>query len=403
LACNGDLCFGDDLDCLAALKETKTLKGIMRTIIVIIIKEFNQLKRDPRLRATIIIAPILQLLLMGYAATTDVNNISLAICDLDKSAMSREFIRSFISSGYFTIERNVNEYNQLDAMIDKGNVQCAIIIPPKFEEYVAAGKSAPVQMLVDGSDGYTAGIALGYAGQIAGAYNQHIMQQSIERGGAKPNIGSVNSDTRVWYNPELKSKNFMIPGIVAMILLLTTGMLTAMAIVKEREIGTLEQLIVTPIKPYQLIIGKLVPFIMVGFLDVIIVMVVGRFWFDVPIRGSILLLFFCSGIFLLSSLGIGLFVSTVSHSQQQAAMTMQFFIFIPFLYLSGFTFPIENMPRAIQYITYIIPLRYFLDIVRDIFLKGDGIVNLWPDMLAMFVIGAILLVLSTMRFHKKLE
>ncbi|MFI5264667.1 MAG: ABC transporter permease [Candidatus Kapaibacterium sp.] len=375
----------------------------MRTIYCIIVKEFNQLKRDPRLRATIIIAPILQLLLMGYAATTDVNNISLGICDLDKSVTSREFIRSFVSSGYFTIERNVNEYNQLDGLIDKGTLQCALVIPPNFEKDVSAGKSAPVQMLVDGSDGYTAGIALGYAGQIAGAYNQQVMQRTIDRGATKPNIGSVTNDTRVWYNPELKSKNFMIPGIVAMILLLTTGMLTAMAIVKEREVGTLEQLIVTPIKPYQLIIGKLVPFILVGFLDVIIVMVVGRFWFDVPIRGSILLLFFCSGIFLLSSLGIGLFVSTVSHSQQQAAMTMQFFIFIPFLYLSGFTFPIENMPRAIRYLTYPIPLRYFLEIVRGIFLKGDGIVNLWPDMLAMFLIGATLLILSTMRFHKKLE
>ncbi len=375
----------------------------MRTIIFIIIKEFNQLKRDPRLRATIIIAPILQLLLMGYAATTDVNNISLAVCDLDKSVTSREFIRSFVSSGYFTIEYNLNDYNQIDKLIDKGSAQVALVIPPKFEEYVAAGKSAPVQMLVDGADGYTAGIALGYAAQIAGAYNQHILQQTIERGAVKPNFGSVNSDVRVWYNPELKSKNFMIPGIVAMILLLTTGMLTAMAIVKEREVGTLEQLIVTPIKPWQLIIGKLVPFILVGFLDVIIVMVVGRFWFDVPIRGSIFLLFFCSGIFLLSSLGIGLFVSTVSHSQQQAAMTMQFFIFIPFLYLSGFTFPIENMPRSIQYLTYGIPLRYFLDIVRGIFLKGDGIVNLWPEMLAMFIIGVVLLVLSTMRFHKKLE
>jgi len=376
----------------------------MRTIYFIIVKEFNQLKRDPRLRATIIIAPILQLLLMGYAATTDVNNISLGICDLDKSVTSREFIRSFVSSGYFTIERNVNQYNQLDALIDKGTLQCAIVIPPNFEKDISAGKSAPVQMLVDGSDGYTAGIALGYAGQIAGAYNQQVLQRIIDRSGIpKPNIGSVTNDTRVWYNPELKSKNFMIPGIVAMILLLTTGMLTAMAIVKEREVGTLEQLIVTPIKPYQLIIGKLVPFILIGFLDVIIVMVVGRFWFNVPIKGSILLLFFSSGIFLLSSLGIGLFVSTVSHSQQQAAMTMQFFIFIPFLYLSGFTFPIENMPRAIQYLTYPIPLRYFLEIVRGIFLKGDGIINLWPDMLAMFLIGATLLILSTMRFHKKLE
>src|SRR5579872_1553148 len=268
----------------------------MKTIIFIIIKEFNQLKRDPRLRATILIAPILQLLLMGYAATTDVNNISLGVCDLDKSITSREFVRSFVSSGYFTIERDINEYKNIDRFIDNGSLQVALVIPPKFGEYVAAGKSAPVQMLVDGSDGYTAGIALGYAGQIAGAYNQQIFQRTIQRSGVRPNFGSVNSDIRVWYNPELKSKNFMIPGIVAMLLLLVTGMLTAMAIVKEREVGTLEQLIVTPIKSWQLIIGKLVPFILIGFLDVIIVMLVGRFWFNVPIQGSILLLFVCSGI-----------------------------------------------------------------------------------------------------------
>ncbi len=375
----------------------------MKTIFFIIIKEFNQLKRDPRLRATIIIAPILQLLLMGYAATTDVNNISLAVCDLDKSATSREFVRSFVSSGYFTIERDVNEYKSIDKLIDNGTIQVALVIPPKFGGDVEAGRSAPVQMLVDGSDGYTAGIALGYAGQIAGAYNQQVMQRTISKSGIKPEFPSVKSDTRVWYNPELKSKNFMIPGIVAMLLLLVTGMLTAMAIVKEREVGTLEQLIVTPIKSWQLILGKLVPFVLIGIFDVILVLTVGRFWFNVPMRGNIFFLFFSGGIFLLSSLGIGLFVSTVSHSQQQAAMTMQFFIFIPFLYLSGFTFPIENMPQWVQYLTYAIPLRYFLEIVRGIFLKGDGFMNLWPELAAMFGIGVLLLTASTLRFHKKLE
>ncbi|MEI8134471.1 MAG: ABC transporter permease [bacterium] len=375
----------------------------MKTIIVIIIKEFNQLKRDPRLRATIIIAPLLQLLLMGYAATTDVNNISLAICDLDKTATSREFTRSFVSSGYFTIERSLDDYNKIDKLIDNGSVQVAIVIPPKFAENIAGGKSGPVQMLVDGSDGYTAGIALGYASQIAGAYNQQILQRTIDRAGLKPQIGSITSDVRIWYNPELKSRNFMIPGIVAILLLVITGMLTAMAIVKEREVGTLEQLIVTPIKSWQLMIGKLIPFILIGFFDVLLVLTAGRYWFNVPMQGSVFFLFFCSGVFLLSSLGIGLFVSTVSHSQQQAAMTMQFFIFIPFLYLSGFTFPVENMPKWIQYITYIIPLRYFLEIVRDIFLKGDGFSNLWPQLLAMFSIGVVMLSMSMIRFHKKLE
>lgn len=375
----------------------------MRTIWIIVVKEFHQLRRDKRLRTMIIIAPILQLVILGYAATTDVNNIALAVCDLDKSATSRELIRSFVSSGYFTIERDVDAYNQIDAIIDRGDAQVAIVIPAKFGANVAASVSTPVQMIVDGADGYTAGIAVGYSGQIVGAFNQNILQRVIDRSGSKPHIGSVDNKFRVWYNPELKSKNFMIPGIIALLLLIFTGMLAAMAIVKERELGTLEQLVVTPIRPWQLVLGKLVPSIIVGLIDVVIVLTVGHYWFDVPVRGNILLLFFSCGIFLLSTLGIALFVSTVSHSQQQASMTMQFFINIPFIYLSGFTFPIENMPTAIQYITYINPLRYFLVIVRGIFLKGDGLVNLWPSMVGMFIIGSLMLVFSAFKFHKTLE
>jgi len=375
----------------------------MRTIICIVIKEFNQLKRDKRLISMIVIAPVLQLMLLGYAATTDVKNIALAVCDLDKSASSRDFVRSFVSSGYFTIERNVNEYNEVDDLIDKGTAQAVLVIPPEFGADIAAQKSAPVQMLVDGSDGYTAGIATGYASQIAGAFGQNILLQNIQKSGVHPSIGSVKGDVRVWYNPELLSKNYMIPGIIAMLLLMITGMLTAMAIVKEREFGTLEQIIVTPIKSWQLILGKLIPFVCVSLINVIIVLTIGTLWFNVPMHGSVPLLFFCCGIFLLSSLGIGLFISTISHSQQQAMMTMQFFIFIPFIYLSGFTFAITSMPKIIQYITLAIPLRYFLEIIRGIFLKGDGIPNLWPSMVGMFIIGTALLAGSMVRFHKRLE
>lgn len=375
----------------------------MQRIISLIIKEIHQMRRDKRIVSTLIIAPIMQLLLLGYAATTDVKNISLGVCDLDKSTVSRDFVRSFVSSGYFTITNTVNEYDKVDKLLDNGNAQVVLVIPPEFGADVAAQKSAPVQMLADGSDGYTAGIAVGYASQIAGAYNQTVLQQNIKRSGVKPTIGSITNDTRVWYNPELLSKNYMIPGIIASILLIMVGIQTAMAIVRERELGTLEQIIVTPIKPWEMIIGKLIPSILMSFIDVVLIITVGKFWFDVPLNGSIVFLFGCGVIYLISALGIGLFVSTVSHSQQQAMMTMQFFIIIPFMYLSGYIFPIENMPKILQYVSYLIPLRYFLEIVRGVFLKGDGFINLWPSILGMFIIGTAMLSLAAMRFHKRLE
>ncbi len=375
----------------------------MRTIFIIVVKEFHQLIRDKRQRTMLILGPVLQLLLLGYAATTDIKNIALAVCDQDKSETSRTFVRSFVSSGYFTVVRSIDDYKGVDGIIDRGDAQVALIIPPKFGADMAAQVSAPVQLIVDGSDGYTGGIALGYASQIAGAYNQKVLQQTMQRSGAHPNIGSINTDLRVWYNPELASKNYMIPGTIAMILLITVGILTAMAIVKEREYGTLEQIIVTPIKSWQLILGKLIPATTVGMIDVVIIIVFGTLWFNVPVRGDLLFLFFCGGIYLMSALGIGLFVSTIAHSQQQASLSMQFFIMIPFIYLSGFTFSIETMPKALQYVTYLIPLRYFLEIVRGIFLKGDGFLDLWPSILGMFIIGAGMLTLSITRFHKRLD
>lgn len=375
----------------------------MRTVLNIVIKEFLQIRRDKRILGITLVAPIIQLLLMGYAATTDITNVPMAVCDLDHSESSRALVNRFVSSGYFTLECYALSHNEVDDIIDNGRAQIALVIPPQFGDDIKSGKTAPLQVIVDGSDGNTAGIVMGYTAQIASTYSHEIFLQRQQRMASKLQVATLFGVIRVWYNAELKSRNFMIPGVIAMLLLVVTGMLTAQVIVKEREMGTLEQLIVTPIKPWQLVLGKLLPFTAIGMFDVVLVMTVGRFWFDVPMRGSPLLLIGCGGIFLLTSLGLGLFVSTVSRTQQQAMMTMQFFIFIPFIYLSGFTFPVENMPRAIQFLTYIIPLRYFLEIVRGIFLKGNGIDVLWPQMVALFAIGVATLGLSMMRFVKRLE
>ncbi len=375
----------------------------MYTVWRVIVKEFLQLRRDRRMAGIVLVAPIIQLVVLGYAATTDVKDVPTVVCDLDGSEQSRELVRRFTASGYFTIEGMVHAHDDVNPWIDEGRARMAIVFPPQFGSDVVAGKSAPLQVIVDGSDGNTAAVSLGYASQIVASYAQGVFLDRMERTKGQLRVGSIAPEVRVWYNAELKSKNYMIPGVIATLLLIVTAMLTALVIVKERELGTLETLIVTPIKPWQLVLGKLIPFALVGFLDVIIVLTVGKYLFDVPMRGSVPLLFFCGGIYLLTTLGLGLFLSTVSRTQQQAMMSMQFFVFIPFIYLSGFTFPIENMPTVIQYLTYIIPLRYFLICVRGIFLKGNGLAELWPQITAMFGIGVFTLVLSMKRFVKRLE
>jgi ABC-2 type transport system permease protein len=369
----------------------------------IIVKEFHQLRRDPRIGGIVLIAPILQLIILGYAATTDVKDVPTVVCDLDGSSQSRDLVQRFTSSGYFTIDGVVHEHNAVDDWIDEGKAKIALVIPAHFGSNIVSGVTAPVQLIVDGSDGNTAAVGLGYASQIVASYAQSIIIERLERTPQPPRIGRIQPDVRIWYNAELKSKNYMIPGVIATLLLIITAMLTALVIVKERELGTLETLIVTPIRPWQLVLGKLIPFAIIGFMNVILVLTVGKILFDVPMRGSVLLLFGCGAVYLLTTLGLGLFLSTVSRTQQQAMMSMQFFVFIPFIYLSGFTFPIENMPVVIQYLTYIIPLRYFLICVRGIFLKGNTIVELWPQVGAMFAIGVFTLALSMKRFVKRLE
>jgi ABC-2 type transport system permease protein len=374
----------------------------MKTIYHIIVKEFLQLRRDRRMFGLSFMAPVIQLMLLGYAATTDVKQIPMLICDLDQTSKSREFIDQFVNSGYFVVEEETHSLSEIDRSIEDGHVWMALVIPPSFSSDLLALRQKKVQLLADGSDANSANISLGYASQIVSKYSRSIVADVQKRFPQTKRTSRISPEIRVWYNPDLRSRNFMVPGVLALVLMIITMTLTSLAVVKEKEIGTLEQLMVTPIKPYQLILGKLLPFIIIGALDALLVILVARFWFDVPVRGSVALLLALSGLFVLTTLGLGLFVSTISKTQQQAMMTAQFFFFMPFIYLSGFAFPIENMPRVIQYVTYLIPLRYFIVIIRGVFLKGVGIAELWPQAIPLWIFGLAILTLSVLRFRKRL-
>ncbi len=376
----------------------------MRTILNIIIKEFLQLKRDPKLFGVIFIAPVMQLILLGYAANLDVNNVHTAVYDQDRTVASRDFIEKFSASGYFSIDDYVDSYKEATDLINKGDVLWVLVIPHDFAKNLSRNQTAKVQAIFDGSDGNTTGIALGYLNGIVTSYSQNILVEQMNKQELKTAIvGNVSPILRVWYNPDLKTRNFMVPGIIGLLLTVITTVLMAMGIVKERELGTLEQIIVTPIKPFQLILGKIIPFVFLGFLDILIVMAVMVFWFGIGIKGDFFYLIFASFIYILSSLGLGLFISTVSKTQQQAMMVAMFGILMPMNFLSGFAFPIENMPGWIQPITYLIPLRYYITIIRGVILKGDGLFQLLPETLTLLGIGAIILIASSLRFSKRLS
>ena len=371
----------------------------MRRIKYLIKKEFKQLFRDKKLLPIIFAAPVIQLILMGYAVTFDIKNISLSVYDMDNSATSRKLISDFTSSGYFVIKSKVDSYDNLEQNIQKNKVSMGLAIPLSFEKNIKKYETAPVQLIIDGSDANTSTIGMAYAKGVIANFTRSLMKEKK----LPVKVSKINAEFRSWYNQELKSRNFMIPGVLCLLLMLVTMMLTSMVIVKEKEIGTMEQLIVTPIKPVQLIAGKLIPFIIIGFIDINLVLFVSYFWFGIPIKGSIILLYFLSGAFILTTLGLGVFISTISKTQQQAMMTTSFFFMMPFIYLSGFIFPIENMPKILQYVTHLIPLKYFIIIVRGIFLKGNGFNLLWDECLILLLFGTGILTLSILRFNKRLE
>jgi len=361
-------------------------------------KEFIELRRDPRLFGIVLIAPIIQLTMLGYAASTDVQDVPMVVVDQDGSVESRALVTRFEVSRNFVVIDSLPSVDDIAENLDTGRAWMALSIPRDYGEHVRTGRPATVQVVADGTDANSTNVAIGYAGALVAAYGREL---AATRGLAPPEP-LIAADVRVWFNPQLESRDFMIPGILALLLLAVTTNLSSMAIVREKEIGTLEQLNVTPIARWELIAGKLLPYAVLGMLNVLLVVPVAIFWFEVPFRGSMLLLLAMSLIYLMTTLGLGLFVSTISSTQQQAMITASFFFLLPMVFLSGFIFPIENMPTVIQRVTYFIPLRYFLVILRGIFLKGVGLEVLWPQALAMFAWGVGILTLATLRSSKRL-
>jgi len=367
------------------------------------VKELIQVLRDKRLRITLIFPPIFQLIIFGYAANLDVKDIHTAVRDLDQSVESRELLNRFGSSKYFNIIAYPQTPKEIEALIKKGDVILSIEIPSDFSRKLKKGDTATVQIILDGTESNTAMIALGYLGRILSEYSTTIMIKRLNREGM---VGfeeaGVELEHRIWFNPNAESRLFYVPGVIASIAFLLPIILTAQAIVREKEIGTLEQIMVTPIRSWELMLGKTLPFAMIGLADAIMIALIGVFWFEVPLRGNPLLLLLGNVFFLMSSVGVGLFISTISSTQQQAQIST-FFFMMPAFILSGFAFPLENMPEWLQYITYANPLRYFLIIIRGVFLKGNGLDILWPQMLALVILGGLTIFLSSMRFQKRLK
>jgi ABC-2 type transport system permease protein len=376
----------------------------MKTIIHIIKKEFWQFKRDPKMFGLVLLAPVFQLIFLGYAVNMDVENVSTVVFDQDRSIESRKYIESFTSSGYFDLYDHVTNYNDLQSHIENGDAILGIVIPPDFDSKINRRETVRVQAILDGSDGNKGAISAGYVANITNRFASNIIADFRHKSGMSFNpVGSIEAETRAWYNPTLKTRIFMVPGIVGLLLSIITLVLTSLAVVKEKEIGTLEQIIVTPIKPFQLMIGKLIPFAILGFATVTIVLTAMALIFGIIPRGSILFLFGSSFLYILSTLGLGLFISTISKSQQQAMMLAMFLVMMPMVFLSGFSFPIENMPEVLQWVSYIIPLSYFMTIIRAVILKGAGFADLWFELSALLAIGIIILSLSALRFSRRLD
>ena len=375
----------------------------MRRILHMLRKEFLQFRRDRKMVGMSFIAPVFQLIVLGYAANLDVSDIPLAVCDLDRSSSSRELIGRFTSSGYFHVVAQPDRLGDVDGFLDDGTASMALVIPLRFGDDLVAGNPAPLQLLVDGSETNSATVGLSYAQMIVARMSQEILVGVLS---AQSGVGAIGGrvipELRVWYNPELRSRNFLVPGVLALLLMVMTLILTSLAIVKEKELGTLEQIVVTPIRPFELVVGKLSLFVIIGFVDVLLVVMVSAFLFGLPVKGSLALLILLCLVFLMTTLGLGLFISTVSRTQQQAMMSSIFFVMLPMIFLSGFVFPIENMPQIIQGFTYLLPLRYFFVIIRGIFLKGVGASVLWPQATLMLLYAVIGLTLATQAFKKEL-
>lgn len=375
----------------------------MVRIVSMLRKELLQLRRDPRMRAIVLVAPIMQVLILGYAADMDVRDVPVAVYDQDRSPESRSLLEAFSSSGAFVLRDGASSYGEVDDALLSGEAELALVVPPSFGRDLEARKGAELAVIVDGSRSNSAGVAMAYAASVAAAFGAKLVA-SVAGTSGNPAAGgpAVDARIRVWYNPELKSRLFMVPGIFALLAMVFTIILTSLAVVKEKEIGTMEQLMASPLKRGELVIGKLAPFLIVSAVTLTLALAAVRLFFGIAPRGSLGLLALLSLLFATATLGIGLFVSTLARTQQQAMMFSIFFFMFPMMILSGFVFPIENMPTPIRALTYIMPLRYYLRIVRGIFLKGAALDTLWSEALPLAALAALYVAVSIARFRKRL-
>jgi ABC-2 type transport system permease protein len=362
-------------------------------------KEFIQLFRDKKNRPLIVIAPLIQIILFGYVVTTDVRNIHIGLIDQSRTPESRMLINALDANTTFLVTHIVDKFEDLELLLIGRTINVAVKIPPDFSAKIRKRQTAPVQILTDGSMSNLAAVRIAYTMTTINELNQKILSEIY---GKDIQFGRIDGRIRTWYNPNLDSQQFYVPGIVAFLIMILTLLLTSMAIIREKESGTMEQLIVTPIKPWELILGKTIPFMIIAETQMMIVTVFAKYWFQVPLKGSVLLLFAATLLYLLSTLGIGLFISTISATQQQAMMTTFFFI-LPFFMLSGFVFPISNMPEIVQWMTWLNPLNYMLIIIRGIFLKGVGFSVLWPQLLALTILGIAVFFGAVSRFKKRID
>jgi ABC-2 type transport system permease protein len=363
-------------------------------------KEFLHIIRDPRTLAVMFLIPVVQLLLLGYAATTDVKHLRTAVWDQDRTAGSRALTEAYRASGYFDITQYVSSQDELVGLMDGGQVRAGLIIPTGYERALARGERIKIGFAIDGSDPSVATAALSAARGVGEAQSVEVVQKTL--GKRVEDMPGIEVHPRVWYNPSMESANFMVPGLIGVILSLLTMLLTAMSIVREREQGTIEQLIVTPIRPLELIVGKVSPYVLIAFWDLLEILFIGVWWFGVPIHGSVPLLLGLASIFLATSLGLGILISTVSRTQQEA-MLLTFLILLPSIFLSGYFFPIDAMPLLLQYVSRVVPLTYILIIVRSIILKGVGLGVLAGEVKSLIIFGVIVLGLAAVRFKKRLE
>jgi ABC-2 type transport system permease protein len=370
----------------------------MFRIISVFKKEILQIRRNRLLMGIMIIAPVIQLFILGYAATFEVKNLPVAIFDLDKSHLTREIVNAINSTETFDVVLYIDSSREIDEVLKIGKANLVIVFPSEFEKKIIKGEKVELMVVVDGSDANSATIALGFfVSMIWDKFISEVEKKLLSMG--FKTLPVCEPEVRVWFNPEMRSAVFIVPGLIGMILITVTLIMTSMSMVREREQGTIEQLLVTPIKSYELLIGKILPFVLIGLFDAVAIILVGRFWFKVPLRGSLFLLFVSTFIFLMTTLGLGIFSSVVSRTQQQALMTAYFFA-MPNIILSGFVFPVESMPSLIRFITNFIPLKYFILILRGIFLKGAGFELLYPNIIVLLCFGVLIFGFSVFRFRK---